>query len=90
MKKVSGSNVPTSSTTGASTLTATGGVAMRRTGSGGSGRELELKDEYYLVDTSQLPGRLLYHPGNRGIARVFVAEKPHRLVCKSRREDPFR
>ncbi|KAF2819998.1 hypothetical protein CC86DRAFT_471651 [Ophiobolus disseminans] len=34
MKKVSGSNAPT---TGASTLTATGGVAMRRTGSGGSG-----------------------------------------------------
>lgn len=37
MKKVSGSNIPTTSTTGASTLTATGGVAMLRTGSGGSG-----------------------------------------------------
>jgi hypothetical protein len=36
MKKVSGSNVPTTSTAGASTLTATGGIAMLRTGSGGS------------------------------------------------------
>jgi hypothetical protein len=37
MKKVSGSNMPPPSTGGASTLTATGGIAMLRTGSGGSG-----------------------------------------------------
>jgi hypothetical protein len=37
MKKVSGSNMPPPSAGGASTLTATGGIAMLRTGSGGSG-----------------------------------------------------
>ncbi|KAH7405780.1 hypothetical protein DE146DRAFT_649644 [Phaeosphaeria sp. MPI-PUGE-AT-0046c] len=36
MKKVSGSNIPTTSITGASTLTTAGGVAMLRTNSGGS------------------------------------------------------
>ncbi|KAH8693423.1 hypothetical protein GQ44DRAFT_832719 [Phaeosphaeriaceae sp. PMI808] len=37
MKKVSGSTIPTTPAAGASTLTATGAVAMRRTGSAGSG-----------------------------------------------------
>lgn len=36
MKKVSGSTVPTASTSGASNLTVIGGLAMQRTGSGGS------------------------------------------------------
>jgi hypothetical protein len=36
MKKVSGSNMPTASTTGASVSTNMGGVAMLRTSSGGS------------------------------------------------------
>ncbi|KAF2034406.1 hypothetical protein EK21DRAFT_97503 [Setomelanomma holmii] len=57
MKKVSGSNVPTASTSVASNLTVTGGVTMQRTGSGGSlGRRT----------TSALSGRQRDSPSLRG------------------------
>ncbi|KAH7079263.1 hypothetical protein BKA63DRAFT_508055 [Paraphoma chrysanthemicola] len=57
MKKVSGSTVPTASTSGASNLTVTGGLAMQRTGSGGSlGRRT----------TSALSGRQRDSPSLRG------------------------
>jgi hypothetical protein len=72
MKKVSGSNVPTVSTTGASTLTATGGVAMLRTGSGGSGSTWNnLRLRIILTNVAQrtnsaLSGRHWDSPSSRG------------------------
>ncbi|KAF1913589.1 hypothetical protein BDU57DRAFT_589235 [Ampelomyces quisqualis] len=64
MKKVSGSNIPTTSTSGASTLTATGGVAMLRTGSGGSGASRT---------TSALSGQRRESPSLRGGEPIVAA-----------------
>lgn len=73
MKKVSGSNIPTTSTAGASTLTAAGGVAMLRTGSGGSGGNFAILSPHSFADeslagrtTSALSGQRRESPSLRG------------------------
>lgn len=66
MKKVSSSNVPTVSTTGASTLTTASGVAMVRTGSGGSGGTKTTAIPESVLTKAALSGRHWDGPSSRG------------------------
>lgn len=73
--------MPGTSTTGASTLTVTGGVSMRRTGSGGSGGMLAIFDSILPLTYGQPHGPYPQCLGSRGTVRVSAEEKQCLLVC---------
>ena len=84
MKKVSGSNIPTASNSGTSTLTAMGGIAMQRTGSAGSRGVHVSQFDCETLTMSQVRELLLrYLEVSKRTAPACEAAKPRPKVWNS-------